>query len=310
MFSPSRGEAVDGPALADRIALRVETPLTRFAPAPTGWLHLGHIVNAVFVWGLARALGGRVLLRVEDHDRQRCRPEFEAALLDDLDWLGFAPDVFPTDVFRAGACEGRQSERDAAYRDVLAPLVARGLVYGCDCSRKQMDAAIYSGRCRDRHLPLIDGVGWRVRVDRSEECFDDGVLGRQRASPADQCGDILIRDRNGHWTYQWAATTDDVLQHITLVIRGRDLLDSTSRQIYLARLLGRVTPPIFAHHPLVMKSPVQKLSKSDRDTGVRDLRASGWEAAQIVGHAAWLAGLQRAPLATDASSVERFFRRG
>ena len=301
---------MDGPALADRIALRVETPITRFAPAPTGLLHLGHIVNAIFVWGLARALGGRVLLRVEDHDRQRCRPEFETALLDDLDWLGFAPDVFPTDVFRAGACEGRQSEREDAYRDALSPLIARGLVYGCDCSRKQMNAAIYSGRCRDRHLTLTEGIGWRVRVDRGEECFDDGVLGRQCASPVEQCGDILIRDRNGNWTYQWAATTDDVLQHIALVVRGRDLLDSTSRQIYLARLLGRVTPPIFVHHPLVMKSPDQKLSKSDRDTGVRDLRASGSTAPQIVGQAAWLAGLQPEPLATDASSVARFFRRG
>jgi glutamyl/glutaminyl-tRNA synthetase len=307
MFSPSRPAAVDGPALAGRIAHRVKAPLTRFAPAPTGYLHLGHVVNAVFVWGLARAFDGRVLLRVEDHDRQRCRPEFEAALLDDLDWLGFAPDIFSTDTFRAGQCEGRQSDRDAAYRAALAPLIASGLVYGCDCSRKQKDAAVYSGRCRDRRLPVSDGVGWRVRVDRREECFDDGVFGRQCASPAEQCGDILIRDRNGNWTYQWAATTDDVLQRIALVVRGRDLLDSTSRQIYVARLLGRAAPPIFVHHPLVMKSPVQKLSKSDRDTGVRDLRASGWKPSQVVGHAAWLAGLQPSPLVADATDVSRFF---
>ena len=97
-------------------------PLTRFAPAPTGHLHLGHVVNAIHVWGLARRLGGRVLLRIEDHDRQRCRPEYEASILDDLDWLGLEPDVFPTAAFRAGSCPGRQSDREAGYRQAIAQL--------------------------------------------------------------------------------------------------------------------------------------------------------------------------------------------
>lgn len=139
MFSSSEAAAVDGLALAHRLAPWLKTPLTRFAPAPTGLLHLGHVVNAIFVWGLARALGGEVLMRIEDRDRQRSRAEFETALLDDLDWLGFTPDIFRTDAFRAGRCEGRQSERDAAYRAALAPLAARGLIYGCDCTRKQVD---------------------------------------------------------------------------------------------------------------------------------------------------------------------------
>ena len=156
MVSPVHARRTDGPGLVERLARRVKTPMTRFAPAPTGLLHLGHVVNAVFVWGVVRALDGRVLLRIEDHDRQRSRPEFEAALLDDLDWLGFVPDLFSTDDFRLGTCDGRQSDRDAVYRAILAPLVKRGLVYGCDCSRKQIDTAIYSGRCRDRALPLAD----------------------------------------------------------------------------------------------------------------------------------------------------------
>ena len=244
----------------------------------------------MYVWGVARARGGRVLLRIEDHDRQRCRPEYEAALLDDLDWLGFAPDMYPTDAFRAGACDGRQSERDHIYRAALAPVIARGLAYGCDCTRKQLDGAVYRGRCRDRKLPLSDAVGWRVRVDASEETFVDQFVGVQRQNPAEQCGDVLVRDRLGNWTYQWVATVDDTVQGVSLVIRGQDLLDSTGRQIYLARLLGRNLPPAFFHHPLIMKSPTQKVSKSDSDTGVRELRAAGWTPADVIAHATQRAG--------------------
>ena len=287
--------------------MRGTRPLTRFAPAPTGYLHIGHVVNAVFVWGLARALDGRVLLRIEDHDRQRCRPEYEEALLEDLDWLGLAADIYPTAAFRHGRTDGRQSDRDTAYREALAPLVAAQRVYGCDCTRRQLDSPLYPGTCRDRGLPLIDGVGWRVRMDASAEAFDDIRLGPQRQSPAEQCGDLLIRDRLGNWTYQWAATTDDMLQHVSLVIRGEDLLDSTGRQIQLARLLGRDGPPVFLHHPLVMKSPTQKVSKSDGDTGVRDLRREGWTAAAVIGHAAWLAGLQRADQPLDCADLASLF---
>jgi len=260
-------------------------PRTRFAPAPTGWLHLGHVLNAQDVWGLARALGGDVLLRIEDHDRQRSRPEFEAGILDDLDWLGFTPDIFPTAAFRAGRCDGRQSDRDAVYRYAVESLRRQGLVYACACSRRDIestggpgDELRYPGTCRDKGLPLDDNgtpLGWRVRMDPGVEAFVDGQLGPQAQEPAAQCGDILIRDRRGNWTYQFAVTVDDWRHGITLVIRGRDLLSSTGRQIRLARLLGRDAPPVFAHHDLIMKSPDRKLSKSDGDTGVRELRSSG-----------------------------------
>jgi glutamyl-tRNA synthetase/glutamyl-Q tRNA(Asp) synthetase len=249
--------------------------LTRFAPAPTGYLHLGHVVNALHVWQWARAAGGRVLLRIEDHDRQRCRREYEVALLEDLAWLGFEPDIHAA----------RQSERDEAYRAALAPLVNAGLVYGCDCSRKNVAGPRYPGRCRDRQLPLTDEVGWRVRLDPGVETFDDLLIGLQHQDPAAEFGDVLVRDRLGNWTYQWVASVDDTLQQITHVIRGVDLLDSTGRQIRLARLVGRDEPPRFAHHALVMKSPTQKLSKSDRDTGVRDLRAAGWSRERILSEA-------------------------
>jgi glutamyl-tRNA synthetase/glutamyl-Q tRNA(Asp) synthetase len=286
---------VDLEALARRVPAR---SLTRFAPAPTGWLHLGHVLNARYVWAIAQAIGGRVLLRIEDHDRERCRPEFETGILDDLDWLGFAPDVFATTDFRAGRCEGRQSDREPDYLEAVQILCARGLVYGCDCSRKHIlessdsgsdEELVYPGTCRTRSLPLNDDVGWRVCLDTDHsgpEVFDDVMLGVQSQDPMAQCGDLLIRDRRGNWTYQFAVTVDDWLQGIDLVIRGRDLLASTGRQIRLARMLGRERPAVFLHHPLIMKSADQKLSKSDRDTGVRDLRAAGWSAGQVLDESA------------------------
>jgi glutamyl-tRNA synthetase/glutamyl-Q tRNA(Asp) synthetase len=118
-------------------------------------------------------------------------------------------------------------------------------------------------------------------MDPGVEHFVDGLLGPQSQDPSHQCGDVLIRDRLGNWTYQFVAAVDDFRQNIDLVIRGVDLLASTGRQIRIARLLGRPVPPAFRHHPLIMKSPDQKLSKSDGDSGVRDLRARGWTAEQV-----------------------------
>jgi glutamyl-tRNA synthetase/glutamyl-Q tRNA(Asp) synthetase len=257
---------------------------TRFAPAPTGHLHLGHVLNAEYVWGAARLLGGSVLLRIEDHDRVRARHQFERDLLDDLDWLGFRPDLYPTSAFRAGACDSRQSDRHVIYETAAHVLRAQGRLYGCACRRSALASAtrspagevVHPTGCRDEDRPLSEGMGWRVRLDDTVERFDDLLLGPQAQQPSRQCGDVLIRDRDGNWTYQFAVTVDDWLQEIDLVIRGSDLLESTGRQLQLSRLVGRETPPRFLHHPLIMKTSTQKLSKSDRDTGVRDLRARGW----------------------------------
>jgi glutamyl-tRNA synthetase/glutamyl-Q tRNA(Asp) synthetase len=278
---------------ADRAA-DTNTPavVTRFAPAPTGYLHLGHVVNALHVWDMARQHHGRVLLRIEDHDRQRSRPQFEAAILEDLYWLGF----------KADSPLVRQRERDAVYSAGLGRLVDQGLVYGCSCSRAEIEATSgqgapahelrYPGTCRDRRIPLTIGVGWRLRIDPGVEHFDDGLCGPQTHDPSEQCGDLLLRDRRGNWTYQFAVTVDDFDQGVTDVIRGTDLLESTGRQIRLARLLGRPSPARFWHHPLVMKSPTEKLSKSDGDTGVRDLRAAGWSAEKVLSRASELVEMQ------------------
>jgi len=304
--------------LARALAARLPShPLTRFAPAPTGALHLGHVVNAVYVWGLSAALAGRVLLRIEDHDRQRARPAVENQMLEDLDWLGFAPDIYPTDAYRHGPCEGRQSERDAIYRTALAPLLAAGLVYGCRCTRatqagegtpaSDSGERRYPGSCRDVGIPPSDGVGWRLKLEPAVEQFHDELVGLQQQDPSSQCGDLLLRDRLGNWTYQCVATVDDTVQGVTLVVRGQDLLPSTGRQIRLARLLGREAAPVFVHHPLVMKSTTQKLSKSDGDSGIRDLRAAGWSAGQVIGRAAALAGLSPEPGALSVRELRRLF---
>ena len=279
--------------------------ISRFAPAPTGLLHLGHIVNALHVWGITHAAGGRVLLRIEDHDRQRSRSEYERAILDDLDWLGFVPDEPSTDDFRTGRCAGRQRDRDSHYEAALARLQAADLVYLCDCTRRDLREAMdaepadgvldgelrYSGRCSTRQLKLSSGRGLRVRLAPSVERFDDLCHGLTEQRPSKQCGDILVKDRDGNWTYQFAVTVDDLDQGITLVIRGDDLLASTGRQIQLARLLGRIVPPVYLHHGLVMKSATQKLSKADRDTSVRDMRDAGRSVEDVMGMAAHAAGL-------------------
>jgi glutamyl-Q tRNA(Asp) synthetase len=252
--------------------------VTRFAPAPTGYLHLGHVVNALHVWGAARERDGQVLLRIEDHDRQRSKLEYEAAIIEDLAWLGFKHDG---DVVR-------QSERHPIYHKALQRLIDRELVYGCTCTRSEINGERYANTCRDQGIPLGDGVGWRVIMEPGVERFFDEILGPQEQDPSEQCGDLLVRDRLGNWTYQYAATVDDHVQRITDVIRGQDLLSSTGRQMRLARLLGRHEMPRFRHHALVMKSPAQKLSKSDGDTGVRDLRALGWSAAKVREKAATL----------------------
>jgi len=291
--------------------------VSRFAPAATGYLHLGHVVNALHVWGITRALGGRVLLRIEDHDRERRRDEFERAILDDLDWLGFEPDEPSTAAFRAGVCRGRQRDRQDVYDAARARLGDR--VYACDCTRREVRAAMaaargplepdaelwYSGRCATRGIEWRQGCGLRVRIDATLERFVDLRHGRQEQQPFEQCGDLLLQDRDGNWTYQFAVVADDLAQGVNLVIRGDDLLASTGRQILLARMLGRDDPPRFLHHGLLMKSTTQKLSKADRDTSVSDLRAAGATPADLFGRALCAAGFAEsdAPMARRDAEI-------
>jgi len=292
-------------------------PLTRFAPAPTGYLHLGHVASAVWVWGVARVLGGRVLLRVEDHDRGRSRPEYEQALLDDLEWLGLEPDLGTVAEYRGAACDYRQGGRGPIYQRALAELAGRGLVYACGCSRRRLRETAevvpnvevpYDGRCRERGLAEGEGRGMRVRMAPGAERFTDLRLGLQEQDPASQCGDLLVRDRLGQWTYQFAVTVDDREQGVDLVVRGEDLLGSTGRQLRLARLLGRVEPPAYLHHPLILSPTGAKLSKANRDTGIRELRAAGVPPGEVLGAAAAATGLLDKPVSLLPDDLPALFR--
>jgi glutamyl-tRNA synthetase/glutamyl-Q tRNA(Asp) synthetase len=282
---------------------------TRFAPAPTGWLHLGHAASAIWVWGLARSRGGRVLLRLEDHDRIRSRPEHERALLEDLAWLGFAPDAPPE----------RQSERGGLYQAALERLADAGRVYVCSCSRRQILAAApggdreelrYPGTCRERSIAASAAPMRRIRLEAGAVAFDDLRLGPQVQHPAAQCGDLLARDRDGHWTYQFAVTVDDLEQGVDVVIRGEDLLASTGRQIALASLLGRATPPRYLHHPLLRHPDGAKLSKSAGDTGIAELRAAGWSPPRVLGAAAFAGGLLQSPRDLASEELAKLFPAG
>ncbi len=278
---------------------------TRFAPAPTGYLHLGHVANAINVWGMARARGGEVLLRIEDHDRQRCRPAYDAALIEDLDWLGFLPDSGPV----------RQSDDDGPYEDALATLRAADVAYGCGCSRRTFaDWGTTNGRawtgpgcpggCRGRRGEVPETT-IRVAIGGGSESWMDAFVGPCGGEVA-PAGDPVIRDRHGNWSYAFAVVVDDRRQGIDLVVRGLDLLEATPAQIRLGRFLGRERPPTFAHHRLIRRPDGRKLSKADGATSVRELRAAGRAAEDLIGEAALAIGrieVRRAIAASDVGSL-------
>jgi glutamyl-tRNA synthetase/glutamyl-Q tRNA(Asp) synthetase len=292
-------------------------PVTRFAPAPTGLLHLGHLVNALYTWGIARATGGRVILRIEDHDRQRSRSEHETALLVDLARLGLAPDEPPIDAFRAGSTPFRQSDSTDAYSTALDHLRTAGLAYACDCTRSTFAAYEAEqgrgwrgigcpGGCRTRELPESGDVGIRVAVGAGSESWVDLLVGPTADEPA-ATGDLLVRDRLGNWTYGFCVVVDDLRHGVDLVIRGRDLLDATAVQLRLARLLGRESPPRFLHHPLVRRVSGQKLSKAEGDTAVRAFLDAGRNPAELFGLAARLGGLRPDDAPIEASALGSLF---
>ena len=265
---------------------------TRFAPAPTGYLHLGHVANAIVVWGFAASEGADVLFRIEDHDRIRSRPEFDAALIEDLAWLGYVPDAGPV----------RQADDPAPYATAVERLRTDGRIYGCACSRATFEAwerehgGSWSGpgcpgACRDLGL---DGPTLRVALGGGTERWMDLLVG-PAADDVAPTGDPPVRDRDGNWTYLLSVVVDDLRQEVDLVIRGRDLMASTPAQIRLARLLGREVAPAFAHHRLVRDPTGRKLSKSSRDSGVRELREAGHPADDVIAMAAAAIGYDGDP---------------
>ncbi len=257
----------------------------RIAPSPTGYLHVGHAHTFRMAQERARAAGGTLVLRIEDLDPQRCRPEFVEAIRDDLAWCGLewqeGPDV--------GGPYGPylQSARREFHRRVLDRLRDRGAVYPCTCSRRDIASAasaphgadeepVYPGTCRHRaHLPDGARAAWRFRVPDGEEIrFVDAHFGPQCMVAGRDFGDFVVWRSDGVPGYQLACVADDAAMGITEVVRGADLLVSTARQILLYRALGW-RPPAFCHVPLVRDEHGRRLAKRDGATSLRMLRAAG-----------------------------------
>jgi glutamyl-tRNA synthetase len=278
----------------------------RFAPSPTGPLHLGNARTALLSWLAARAGGGRYLMRVEDLDGPRVRPGLEGRILDELRWLGLDWDEGPDVGGPAGPY--RQSERLSRYDAALAALRRSGLAYPCFCSRAEIAAASqaphgpsdegprYPGTCRAltaaeaQRRAEARRPAWRFRVPQGEVTFDDGVHGVRRHDVERETGDFVVARADGIPAYQLAVVVDDAAMGVTDVVRGDDLLSSTARQILLFQALG-LPVPRFAHVPLVVGDDGARLAKRHGALSLGELRARGVAPEAVVGLLASLAGL-------------------
>ncbi len=290
----------------------------RFAPSPSGRMHLGNAFSALLAWLSVRHAGGEMVLRLEDLDPARCKPAYCAQVEEDLRWLGLDWDM--------GGSQGGegyyQSHRSEIYTTYLEQLRAKGLLYPCFCSRNQLHAAsaphcsdgtpLYSGACRDltpaqqaerakTRKPAV-----RVRVPEEIVCFTDGVMGLQTQNLARECGDFILRRSDGVFAYQLAVVVDDALMGVTQVVRGEDLLDSTPRQIWLQRQLEFPQPDYF-HVPLLYGQDGHRLSKRQRDLDLGAVRASGVRPEDVVGRLACWAGLIDRPASISAGELVRDF---
>ena len=273
----------------------------RYAPSPSGRMHLGNLCCCLLAWLSAKSKGGQVLLRIEDLDTLRCPRVFADAIVDDLACLGLSadgPDPVPY-----------QSERSELYQHYYDVLADRGLVYPCFCSRSQLHAAsaphrsdgqvVYQGTCRGLSPEEIaakrktKAPAWRVQVPDEVIGFTDGHMGWYEENLARDCGDFYLRRGDGVFAYQLAVVVDDALMGVTEVVRGADLLSSTPRQLWLYRELG-LSAPQFYHLPLLLAPDGRRLSKRDGDQSLANLRAR-FSPEEVVGRLAFAVGLQDAP---------------
>ncbi len=264
----------------------------RFAPSPTGIMHLGNVMCALLSWLSVKSKGGTWVLRIEDLDPDRSRRQFADRLMRDLEWLGLTWDEGPY----------FQSERHDRYAAALERLCAMDLVYPCFCTRADIMATqaphesdgriVYAGTCRARtyNKEDMERAALRLKVPDREIAFIDGHYGPQRVNLSRHCGDFVIRRKDGAWAYQLAVVVDDAEMGITEVVRGSDLLLSSPQQIYLAELLGYPLPS-FIHLPLLCNAQGQRLSKRDKSLDMEALRAE-YTAEEIIGRLAFLAGLK------------------
>ena len=267
----------------------------RFAPTPSGRLHLGNLLCAMLAYLSARSQDGRFLLRIEDLDVPRCPRRLSIQAIEDLAWFGFRWDEEPL----------WQSERTAVYEAHLKRLQEKGLVYPCFCTRAQLHASaapnlgdtqyVYSGTCAHltdeevRELSQVRRPAMRLRVPEETLSFADGLYGWQSENLARDCGDFILRRSDGLFGYQLAVVADDALSGVNEVVRGRDILTATPRQIYLLRELGYPVPR-YIHIPLLMDADGRRLAKRDRDLDLTAL-SRRFTPEELLGMLAFSAGI-------------------
>jgi len=294
------------------------TPVVgRFAPTPSGRMHLGNAFSALLAWLGARSAGGRMVMRVEDLDPRAQSRDVARLLMDDLAWLGLDWDEGPH----------YQSDRGDRYAAAIERLAGQGLTYPCFCTRSELHAAsaphasdgtyVYQGTCRDLSPAEVGRrsatrpPATRLRVPTADDPrrlvgFRDLVMGEHEEDLATECGDFLVRRSDGVVAYQLAVVVDDAEMGVTQVVRGRDLVGSVARQMWLQRLLGYQTPG-YAHVPLLVAPDGRRLSKRERDLDLGALRASGVRPDALVGRLASCVGLaERGEEVSPGELVGRF----
>lgn len=275
----------------------------RFAPSPTGRMHLGNVFTALISWLAAKSSGGKWILRIEDLDPQRSRVEYARLIEDDLHWLGLDFDEGGLEDIGPGAPYS-QSRRGDIYAQALRKLKEKALLYPCSCTRADILATqaphqsdgriVYAGTCRPAPVPPFpdfDPAGRALRIYAPDEIisFYDSVYGLQSINLAKHCGDFILRRADGAWAYMLAVVVDDAMMGVKEIVRGNDLLLSAAQQIYLYRLLG-FEPPRYTHLPLICNAEGRRLSKRDPETDMEHLRRR-FLPEEIIGRLANLANL-------------------
>ncbi|MDY6159877.1 MAG: tRNA glutamyl-Q(34) synthetase GluQRS [Candidatus Faecousia sp.] len=281
----------------------------RFAPTPSGRMHLGNVFAALIAWASVRSRGGEMVLRMEDLDTQRTSLEYASQLRGDLAWLGLDYDRETPP----------QSQRSEVYDRYFERLKELGLLYPCYCTRSQLHSVnaphlsdgtyVYPGTCRDLSEEMRAAMNrppaWRVRVPDRQWEFCDLVQGEYRLNLATDCGDMVVRRADGVYVYQLAVTVDDGEAGVTEVVRGMDLLSSAPRQMYLQELFG-FPHPAYGHVPMLLAPDGRRLSKRDRDLDLGQLQK--WVSAQeVIGTLAYSAGLIDQNTAISAKELASVF---
>ena len=271
---------------------------TRFAPSPTGYLHRGHLLHILFVFGFANKTGAEIALRFEDHDRIRSKPEYSDAILEDLKMLGLLEHCSePT----------WQSDNSEYYLSVVEGLVQRGFnVYHCDCSRKKVKertgGSKYDGHCRQRGLKEGEGRSLRIYIPEIAGHYEELGSGELVNVEFKGESDLQVMDNHGNWTYNFCVVADDIRENINFIIRGKDIKEATPEQVMLWRAISDKKAPLYFHHQLITDQSGRKLSKRDFDEDIHQSLKKGVTAAKMLEEISDLTGKPN-----DGFNIEELF---